>query len=363
VEKTLLSLNEVASKLETVSEPALNKWSESLQGAVSGELLEYFKQRIHFVLERMDRGFAVELSMARGFAGCEELSSHVLLLSEKDYWLVKDELSKAYKEQIQLLPLGQFDKRTLERRVDFLIDVLEDSVAANLISALFRKSEQLEAEKQNVRKTLCDVTRLLEKDRQRLAFDLHDGPAQALSSALLQADILEDLIASAEAKRELASLKSILGQCLQELRSSIYALKPQCIGKKGLATMVKAYAKQFSSRTGIKVELTIESKEAELPEVYEINVFRVIQEALNNVYKHAQATQVVVSISFSEATLFCSVEDDGVGFNAGARSRRAQGLGGYGLASMRDRVEQFFGTFNIDSQLDRGTCITFSIPI
>ncbi len=359
----MLSLNEVASKLQMVSETALDNWSESLRGAVSDELLEYFKQRIRFILERMHRGFAVELGLARAFAGCDELSSNCLPVSEKDYWLVKDELSKAYKQQIQLLSLQEFDKRTLERQVGFLIDILEESVTANLISALFRQSEQLEAEKRNVRKTLCDVTRLLEKDRQRLAFDLHDGPAQALSSALLQTDILEDLIASAEAKRELASLKSILGQCLQELRSSIYVLKPQCIGKKGLVARVKAYAQQFSSRTGLKVELTIESKETDLPEVYEINVFRVIQEALNNVYKHAQATQVVVSISFNQAALFCSVEDDGMGFNVSARSKRSQGLSGYGLASMRDRVEQFFGTFTIDSRPGRGTCITFSIPI
>lgn len=363
MEKILLSLNEVASKLEMVSEPALSKWSESLSGVVSDELLEYFKQRIRFILERMDRGFAVELSMAQGFAGCEELSTQVLLFNDQDYWLIKDELAKAFKEQIGLLPLEEFDKRTLERRVDFLISILEDSVAANLMSALFKKTEQLEVEKQNVRKTLCDVTRLLEKDRQRLAFDLHDGPAQALSSALLQADILEDLIASAEAKRELASLKSILGQCLQELRTSIYALKPQCIGKKGLVARVKVYAKQFSSRTGIKVELAIESKETELPEVFEINAFRVIQEALNNVYKHAQATQVVISIAFSESQLFCSVEDDGIGFNASARSSRTRGLGGYGLASMRDRAEQFFGTFKVDSQSGKGTCVSFNIPI
>jgi two-component system sensor histidine kinase DegS len=231
------------------------------------------------------------------------------------------------------------------------------------MSVLFNKAEMLEVEKQSVRKTLCDVTRLLEKDRQRLAFDLHDGPAQALSSALLQADILEDLIASAEAKRELASLKSILGQCLQELRTSIYSLKPQCITKKGLVPRIKAYAQQFSSRTGIKVDIAIESKEMELPEVFEINIFRVIQEALNNVHKHAHATQAVISITFSESILFCSVEDNGTGFNIGARSSRTKGLGGYGLASMRDRVEQFFGTFKIDSQLGKGTCISFSIPI
>jgi len=363
VEKLSLSLEEVVSKLKMVSEPALENWSRSLDGVISGELLEYFKQRVKFALCRIDRGLITELNRNELPLEGDDIAPQVLLLDAKEYKLVKEELSKAFKEQIDFSYLETFDKQAAENQIQLFVQVLEDAIAINLMSALFNLAERLENEKRHIRKALDDITETLERDRQRLAFDLHDGPAQALSSALLQADILEDMTQSAEAKEELESLKSILGQCLHELRTSIYSLKPQSMLQKGLVAKIKGYVKQFSLATGIEVDVLVEQKEPELPEVIEVNIFRIVQEALNNVYKHAQASRACIKVIFSESKVSCIVEDDGVGFDVSGQGDHMKGLSGYGLISMRDRVGQFLGTFCVDSKLGEGTRITFSIPM
>ncbi|HZD59435.1 MAG TPA: sensor histidine kinase [Anaerolineae bacterium] len=359
----MFSLNEVASKLKMVSEPALDQWSKALERTISGELLEVLRQRVQFTLHRIDRGFALELSRAESSLDNDGIVPQILLLDRDEYQLIREELSKAFKEQVYSSDLETCDKQMAESQIDFLIHILEDSVAVNLISALFNLVEGLEKEKHYIRKILSDVTEILEKDRQRLAFDLHDGPAQALSSALLQVDVLEDQVSSEEAKKELAYLRSILDQGLYELRTSMYSLKPQSMSQKGLIAKIKGYTKQFSSRTGIEVAILVEPEERELPGVIEVNIFRIVQEALNNVYKHARATHVVIKIFFSESQVSCTIEDNGIGFDASSRSSHMKGLTGYGLVSMGDRVGQFLGTFNVNSELGKGTRIGFSIPL
>ncbi|MBI4734404.1 MAG: sensor histidine kinase [Rubrobacteridae bacterium] len=214
-----------------------------------------------------------------------------------------------------------------------------------------------------IEKTVYDTTYLIERERKRLAYDLHDGPAQAISSAILQVDILEDLIASAEGRRELESLKEILKQSLHELRVSIYALKPHETFKKGFAARIEAYARHFSILTGIEVVCRMTAADKRLPEIIEINAFRVIQEALNNSRKHAKASMVTISVSISSIGVSCSMEDNGKGFNVSDCETDGNGLGGYGLLSMKDRVEQLGGSIEIESKLSAGTRISFIIPL
>lgn len=357
-------LNEVASWLGIISESALDQWAQSLRGDISDEVLDYFKRRIRFFLARIDHGFIVDLEQAEGpFAIHEDEFEQMLLLGKESYQRMRDELSRSFKGQLKGMGLDSHEKQRIENQIDTLVRILEDSIAVSFMTALFNLASRLETEKQTISKTLCDMSQLLERERRRLAFDLHDGPAQLLSSALLQADILEDLIASAEAKRELASLKSILSQSLQELRTSIYSLKPQSVSQKGLVAKVKGYVNQFSSRTGIQVDLLVDSKERELPEFLEINIFRVIQEALSNVHKHAQASHVVINVAFNALKVLCSVQDDGVGFNSGGCEKQAKGLSGYGLDSMKDRVEQSLGSFEVESESGKGTRVKFDIPL
>ncbi|HCG99499.1 MAG TPA: hypothetical protein DE036_06850 [Actinobacteria bacterium] len=363
VEKLSLSLSEVASKLKQVSEAALEVWTKSLNGTIDEELLDFFRRRIRSAVRQLDNGIAVELAHGDMLLSDESVAPQVLLLDRHEYELIKGELAKAFQEQVYRLDFDAQEEELAEYQVKLLIHVLEDSIAVSFMSAIFNVAGRLEREKALIRKALGDVTETLERDRQRLAFDLHDGPAQALSSALLQADILDEMLSSKEAHAELASLKSIINQCLHELRTSIYSLKPQCMSQKGLMAIVKGYAKQFSARTGIDVAVVIESTERALPEVVEVNVFRVVQEALSNVAKHARASHVTITMGFSKTHVRCCVEDNGIGFDGKKSTSRARGLYGYGLTSMRDRVGQFLGEFDVESRRGAGTRVVFRIPL
>jgi len=363
VGKIALSVSEVALKLKQVAEPALDAWSKSLNGAVSDDLFEFFKQRIRFAVSRLDDGITAELVKCDMSPADDVVAPQVLLLDRHEYQAIKEELAKAFQAQVKCLDFDTSEEELAEYQVKLLIHVLEDSIAVSFLSALFNVADRLEREKALIRKALGDVTETLERDRQRLAFDLHDGPAQALSSALLQADMLDEMLSSKEAHAELASLKSIINQCLHELRTSIYSLKPQCMSQKGLMAIVKGYAKQFSARTGIDVAVVVESTERAVPEVVEVNVFRVVQEALNNVAKHARASRVTITMGFSKTHVSCRVEDNGIGFDGKGPTSRARGLYGYGLTSMRDRVGQFLGEFDIESRRGAGTRVVFRIPL
>lgn len=363
MEKLSLSLGEVASKVKLVAEPALEAWSRSLNGTVSEELLDFFKQRIRSAVCQLDTGIVAKIAQGDISLSDDAVAPQVLLLDREEYGLMKGELERAFREEIRHLDFDASEGELAEYQIGLLIHVLEDSIAVSFMSALFNVADRLEREKALIRKALGDVTETLERDRQRLAFDLHDGPAQALSSALLQADMLDDLLSSKEAQVELTSLKSIISQCLHELRTSIYTLKPQSMSQKGLVAMVKGYAKQLSARTGIDVEVVVENEERPLLEVVEINIFRVIQEALGNVAKHARASRATVTITFNEARVSCRVEDNGVGFDNRSLVHRAGGLHGYGLISMRDRIGQFLGDFNVESRRGLGTRVAFSVPL
>jgi len=225
------------------------------------------------------------------------------------------------------------------------------------------QNRRVGAKDKTASETFRETTKLLEWERQRLAFDLHDGPAQALSSAILQADMLDDMVDSEEAKKELELLKAILNQCLGELRSSIYALKPQNLSKNGLLASISGYLKQFSLRTGIEVELITRFKENSLPEDVQVAVFRIIQEALNNVHKHSKADQAIVRIEFGRSDISCSIEDDGIGFEVYDCQNGSHDLGGYGLMVMMDRAKQLQGSFEIESECGKGARIKFSIPV
>ncbi|MCL6472800.1 MAG: sensor histidine kinase [Firmicutes bacterium] len=358
----IFTSDESMLKLKAVSESAFRRLSMSLSGTASDELLNYFKQRTKDIISNIDSQSKPKENLIQEFVQANE-SRQAALLDKEKYQAILDGLLKAFKDEIKSLDLDFWVRQVVEKEAELLIRILDRSIAADLTLVLFDQVRKLELEKGRVRKMLRDVNGLLERDRQRLAFDLHDGPAQAVSSAILQTDILEDLVGSAEAKRELQSLKTILSQCLHELRMSIYSLKPQSVSRQALIARIKEHIRQFSVKTGIEVDFTVHSKGRDIPAEIQVSLFRVIQEALNNISKHAKATRIVISMTFDDSRVSCSISDNGVGFNICDLDKQVKDLEGYGLISMRDRVEQFLGIFDIKSTPGKGTCIEFTIPL
>jgi two-component system, NarL family, sensor histidine kinase DegS len=209
------------------------------------------------------------------------------------------------------------------------------------------------------------VLESLEAERERLYRDVHDGPAQVLANAIFEVEYLERIADRAPAevrntfKSELSSLKAQFRSSLDSVRAMIYDLRPPELSELGLAEAMRNYANEWESRVGIKVLSTLDTKPTELTPQNELAVYRVLQEALQNVHKHANATTVGVLWSRSSSSWTLHVTDDGAGFDLVKAARRAKSVG---LLSMRERAELIGGSLQVQSMPGKGTAVTLLLP-
>jgi two-component system sensor histidine kinase DegS len=198
-----------------------------------------------------------------------------------------------------------------------------------------------------------------EAERQRLARQMHDEPAQALSNFILQTEIAMRLfdIDPSKAKEELASLKAAATTTFQKVRDFIFELRPMMLDDLGLAPTLTRYIEAYQKTSGSEVHLSITGTEQRLEPYQEVMLFRAIQEMVGNAIRHSQATRVKVLVDSTETNVRVTVDDNGCGFDV------EQALSsGLGLKLIRDRVEMLNGKLEVDSVIGQGTRITFNIP-
>jgi two-component system sensor histidine kinase UhpB len=204
--------------------------------------------------------------------------------------------------------------------------------------------------------------RAQEEERRRLARDLHDEVNQALTAILLR---LEALAQDTPPERadEVAELKRLVNQAMDELLTLARQLRPSALDDHGLVPAVEAQLKRFSARTGIEVRMSTEGDPNELPEVMQTAIFRVAQEALTNVARHAGATVVEVELDEEDGRAELRVRDDGAGFDPGAIPRAGtEGPGaGLGLGGMAERARLVGGELDVRSAPGGGTSVTLRV--
>ncbi len=187
------------------------------------------------------------------------------------------------------------------------------------------------------------VLRAQEEERRRLARDLHDEVNQALTAILLR---LEALAHGGPPERveEVAELKRLVNQAMDELLNLARQLRPTALDDHGLVPAIEAQLKRFAARTGVEARLQTDGDPAALPEDQQIVIYRVAQEALANVGRHAGATAVEIELDVHEDVTELHVRDDGGGFDPGvvARTRSENGTG-LGLRGMAERAELLGG--------------------
>jgi two-component system, NarL family, sensor histidine kinase DegS len=196
-----------------------------------------------------------------------------------------------------------------------------------------------------------------EAERQRMAEDIHDGPAQVLTNAIFQVEYLDRMLTpeEREAHAELAFLRDMLRNGLDEVRSFIADLRPPVVDV-SLAAAIDDRASQFEERHGIAVETDVDGIDERLSPAARTSVLRIFQEALQNVRKHAAASRV--SIGLEDDTLV--ITDNGRGFDL---MRLASGAGrNFGLQFMRERAELMGGQLHIESRQGEGTRLLLRLP-
>jgi len=205
----------------------------------------------------------------------------------------------------------------------------------------------------------------ISEERSRIAREIHDGVAQMLAFAALKLDLVERLMTKdpAKAAAELEQAKETVRESIREVRRSIFALRPVDLERYGFAETVRRYALDFGQQNEVKVEVEI----GPLPELSlksETVLFRIFQEAMHNVAKHAKAQNVQVRLGTTEDGMaFVCVRDDGVGFDVDQVADRVTSAGGLGIKQMRERVEARGGRLEIHAAPSRGTELYAAVPV
>jgi len=209
------------------------------------------------------------------------------------------------------------------------------------------------------------IIKAQEDERQRVARDIHDGPAQLMSNVVLKAEICERMIDVDldKAREELRSLKRIVRDSLQDVRKIIYNLRPMSLDDLGLVPTLQRYVLTYQEDSGIAVSFQTKGVITEIKPVISLTVFRIVQEAMSNVAKHANASTISINLDFLGNGLKLFIYDNGKGFDTEKLKERNDDISsGFGLVSMRERVELLSGEMTINSEPGKGTRLNIMIP-
>jgi PAS domain S-box-containing protein len=208
------------------------------------------------------------------------------------------------------------------------------------------------------------ATRLIsahEEERQSLARELHDDLSQRLAVLAMQAGRMEQHAGEGHAlgAAECGRLKDQIIEISTDVHALSRQLHPSILDDLGLTRAVESECARFANREGVEVAFTAENLPGTIPRDVSLSIYRIIQEGLNNIAKHACARRAKVALHITDGRLCLSMQDDGIGFDA-ANVRQKPGLG---LSSMRERVRIIHGVFRIMSEPAKGTTITVRVPL
>ncbi len=208
------------------------------------------------------------------------------------------------------------------------------------------------------------IIKAQEEERKRVAREIHDGPAQLMANLVIKTELCEKLVDmdAEKAKNELYSLREIARSSLSDIRKIIYDLRPMSLDDLGLIPTVQRFISNYMDDTRINVDFIVLGEAYYLKPIIELAIFRIIQEALNNIKKHAFCRNANIKIEFAKEALNVIISDDGKGFNKDNITIQ-EDKSGYGLLSMRERVELLNGKFDLNSSIGKGTRIFVSIPL
>jgi two-component system sensor histidine kinase DegS len=166
------------------------------------------------------------------------------------------------------------------------------------------------------------------------------------------------------AKLELNAMSNTLKMVINDMRGIIYNLKPMTLDDLGLTITVQRFANKLMSANNIQVRVVANEEVKAILPVIKLTVFRIIQEACNNVIKHANADLINIDINYEESNITVNIKDNGIGFNTdNSNSNSSEQLSSFGLSIMKERISLLSGTLEIKSEKEKGTKVTISVPL
>jgi signal transduction histidine kinase len=211
-----------------------------------------------------------------------------------------------------------------------------------------------------LRQMSSQVLTAQEEERKRIARELHDDTAQALTSVLVRLRLLERSLEDERLRGGLTELRDLTGATLEGVRRLAIDLRPPMLDDLGLEAALQSLVQDFSQRWLIRATFT-SSRFGRLPAEVELVLFRIVQEALSNVARHANASQVLVRLTRRGRTLRLLVEDDGCGFDVEATKHSRES--GLGLFGMEERLALVGGALRVESTVGGGTRVSAEVPL
>lgn len=254
--------------------------------------------------------------------------------------------------------------RTLVEGELALLSALSSHAAIALDNAVMY--EQVMKREKLVQQLLGKVIAAQEEERKRISAEIHDGVAQSLVGTLTMVQTCQILLARGEtgsAADGLEDLRKVLVDAMKEIRQIIFNLRPSSLDDLGLIPTLENYLKKFESETGTLIDFQVANRERNLPPSVETAIYRIVQEALSNIKRHAKAKRVAIELGIGAQILSLVVSDDGRGFNLDAVKERGIRGDSLGLSGMQERVSLLGGSFEVRSEVGKGTTLKVQVPI
>lgn len=366
----------------------LDEIIEEMIDAVENSQVEIsnISQESHKEYEKLEMELSATKKMVMKFIATEEKLAREVRQSRKKLSLVSqkfneytgDDIQRVYEETHQLqtryLMIQREEKALrekrddLERRILVLAETIDRSeVLVDKMSVIlpylnndFRRVNDLIADAKGRSEFSLKIINAQEEERKRISREIHDGPAQMMANIFLRSEIIERAIQNqtyVKASSEIQDVRKMIGESLREVRRIIYDLRPMALDDLGLIPTVRKYIFNMKEYSDMNIQFIPLGKEKRIEQKYEITLFRIMQEALQNALKHSEAKQITVKLELGEDNLSLVVKDDGVGFDTGlAREKN------FGLVGMKERAEMLDGKINIQSNEGKGTRIHVNIP-
>jgi len=201
-----------------------------------------------------------------------------------------------------------------------------------------------------------------EEERYKLAREVHDGPAQVLANAILGLELCEQIARRSPEQLidELNRLKGMVREGLVEVRRFIFDLRPSTLAERGLLATLQRYVAEYQSFFHINVDLQLPASLPSLTQEQEITVFRIVQESLQNIQKHARASHVAIALAVDDEALRATIRDDGRGFVV--QQTEVTTLSGVGLRGMGERAAAIGGEVQVESRPGEGSTVRLVLP-
>lgn len=324
------------------------------------------------VREHIETGDQLERKLKQSKKQLVLVSRDFNSYSEEDIRIVYDQTSKlqasliTYRYEEKLL---RNRRDELERRLQSLSEMIERAevlvgkiaIVLNYLLKDFQQVGELIENAKEKQEFGLKIIEAQEEERRKISREIHDGPAQTLANILLRSEIVDKTFRTGdfkEALNEIHQMRELIRSSLYEVRRIIYDLRPMALDDLGLVPTIRKYVNTISEYEDLPIDFTLIGKEKRLSSDYEVACFRLIQEALQNAIKHAQASRIKVKMEIRADSVNIIVSDDGRGFDIDQRKDKT-----FGIMGMRERVEALEGELNIRSTVGKGTTVSFHIPI